>query len=97
MAWPLLIIVGMGAGLALVMTANSVFYGILEQVNSMSPADRQFDKWARTEFFEILEHHRILFPHSALRTRMWSFTAAGFSLFLLTPIAGLLHYSAVGK
>jgi hypothetical protein len=98
MAWPLFITLGIGAASALLLAGNFAFYDVLEDVNSRSPIDQQIGPmWVNTKLFMVLQRHRKLFPHSALRTRMWSFMIAGFSLFLLTVALGLSHYSAVGR
>ena len=86
-----LVVAGIVAATACIVTANVIFYQILAEVNAKRPADQQVSfLFVNVWMFAILRQHAGFFPSSQKRKQMWIWARVGFALFLLTFLSGFL-------
>lgn len=69
------------AATACIITANTIFYKILDEVNSKLPQQQQFGfLFVNLKMFGILRKHAEFFPTSQSRKRMFIWAGVGFAL-----------------
>jgi len=86
------IAVSIVAATACIITANVIFYQILDEVNAQRPSDQQISfLFVNVKVFDVLRQHAGLFPSSHKRKSMGIWTGVGFALLLLTFLSGFLH------
>ena len=85
----LLIVVLFVGATACIITANVIFYQILDEVNSKRPAEQQFSFiFVNVRAFEITGEHARLFPESQKRKLMYTWAGVGFAIGLIAFISG---------
>jgi len=74
-----------GAATTLIVTANIVFYSILDEVNSRLPPSEQISPFfVNIKGFKVLELHEQFFPESEKPNRMWALARCGFVLLFVS-------------
>jgi hypothetical protein len=80
------------AATACIITANVMFYQILDEVNAQRPSGQQISfLFVRARVFDVLRQHAGFFPSSRKRKSTAIWIGAGFALLLLTFLSGFLH------